>query len=81
MLARLFTDAGLPVNVVQKILGYSNPRTTLKYYSQVDAYHHRQVAQAVDKRRLDASKKGKRKEQRYVSGTYESILGNTERAR
>ncbi|MHC4192503.1 MAG: hypothetical protein ACYSUB_23045, partial [Planctomycetota bacterium] len=74
-----FADAGLPVNVVQKILGHSNPRTTLKYYSQVDAYHHRQVAQAVDKRRSDVSKKGKKEQQKYVSGTYESISGNPER--
>jgi len=44
-------DAGLPVNVVQAILGHSNPRTTLQYYSQVDEYHRRQVAQAVDSRR------------------------------
>lgn len=76
-----FADAGLPVNVVQKILGHSNPRTTLKYYSQVDAYHHRQVAQAVDKRRSDVNKKGKKKEQKYVSGTYESISGNPERVK
>jgi len=64
-------DAGLPVNVVQTILGHSNPRTTLKYYSQVDAYHHKQITKSVEDRRSRGRKRHVSRAQKYVSGTYE----------
>lgn len=78
-------DAGLPLKVVQHILGHSNPETTLKYYSQVDQYHLEQVRQVVDNRRSDTKEsrvqKGTRSEKKYVSGTYEPDLEGSERKR
>jgi integrase len=67
--------------VVQKILGHSNPRTTLQYYSQAAPYHHKQVAQAVDKRHFGTIRKGKKKGKKSVSGTYEPNLGGSERGK
>jgi len=64
-----FADAGLPLNVVQALLGHRDLRTTIKYYSQVDAYHHKLVVRSID-RRLGRQKKRKGKKQKYVSGTY-----------
>jgi len=68
--AQNLADAGLPLNVVQYILGHSRPETTSKYYSQVDEHHYEQVRQAIDKRRSERTKKrGKgrpRSEKKYV---------------
>lgn len=63
-------DARLPVNVVQAMLGHSDSRTTLKYYSQVDSHHLKQVVKAIEKRRSNRQPKQKRKTKRYVKGTY-----------
>jgi integrase len=43
-----WADAGLPVNAVQKLMGHSDPGTTLLFYHQVDDHHRRQAARAVD---------------------------------
>jgi integrase len=66
-------DAGLPLNVVQKILGHSDPGTTARFYQQVDAHHLNEIRRAVDKRRA------KKVEEKYVSGTYELDLTGSER--
>ncbi len=44
-------NAGLPVQVAQKILGHSKTETTIKYYSQVDPHHMLQVKKVIEKRR------------------------------
>jgi len=62
--------------LMQAILGHSNSETTLRYYSQVDPYHYRQVTKAVENRRLRQSQRGKGNRKKYVSGTYESIQDN-----
>jgi len=69
-------DAGLPLNVVQAILGHSDPSTTLRHYSQVDQHHMKQVAKAIDGR-LGRRKKRSNSKQKYVSGTYDQISGNS----
>lgn len=78
-------DAGLPLIVVQKILGHSRPETTLKFYNQMDPHHLEQVRRAVDKRRSDGTKKRVQErtqvEKKYVSGTYEPDFNGSERER
>jgi len=83
--AQTLANAGLPLKVIQYILGHSNPQTTLKYYSQVDQHHLEQVKRAVDKRRSGTDTKRvqirTRSEKKYVSGTYEPDLEGSERKR
>lgn len=83
--AQTLANAGLPVRVLQHILGHSNPQTTLKYYSQVDPHHLEQVKRVVDKRRSGTDTKRvqvrTRSEKKYVSGTYEPHLDGSERKR
>lgn len=78
-------DAGLPLNVTQKILGHSRTETTVKFYSQVDPHHFEQIRRAVDKRRSDGAKKRVREriepEKKYVKSTYEPDLEGSERKR
>ena len=71
-------DARLPVNVVQAILGHSDPRTTLQYYSQVDPYHHKQVTKALTQRRFGRNGRRKGNGKKYVSGTYRAEIGRTQ---
>lgn len=44
-----WADAGLPVNVVQKLMGHSKPETTLEFYSQMDEHHEKKAADAIQK--------------------------------
>jgi len=78
-------DAGLPLIVVQKILGHSRPETTLKFYNQMDTHHLEQVKRAVDKRRSDGTKKRVQErtqsEKKYVLGTYGPDFDGSERKR
>jgi integrase len=63
-------NAGLPVQVAQKILGHSKTETTIKYYSQVDPYHMLQVKKVIEKRRartdVTQDKTQSRSEKKYV---------------
>lgn len=78
-------DAGLPLKVVQYILGHSKSETTIKYYSQVDQHHLERVRQVVDNRRSNTNEnrdqQGPQSEKKYVSGTYEPHLDGSERKR
>jgi integrase len=54
-----WADAGLPINVVQKLMGHSKPETTLEFYSQVDEHHERKAADAIQKTLESGKKSGK----------------------
>ena len=54
-----WADAGLPINVVQKLMGHSKPETTLEFYSQVEEHHVKKAADAIQKMIEGGAKSGK----------------------